>query len=50
MNHDIFVWIMIVIAIGAGVWCWWYETIGPKEENVHRENRLDDNSDKEKEQ
>ena len=25
MFNDIFVGVMIVIALGAGVWCWWFE-------------------------
>ena len=30
MFNDIFVGVMIVIALGAGVWCWWFENFGPE--------------------
>lgn len=38
MFNDIFVGVMIVVALGAGIWCWWYENIGPKEEKMEEEN------------
>lgn len=25
MFNDIFVGVMIIIAMGAGIWCWWFE-------------------------
>lgn len=31
MNNDIFVGVMIVIALGAGVWCWWFENHKPED-------------------
>lgn len=31
MFHDIFVGVMIVMALGAGIWCWWYENFEPKD-------------------
>ena len=31
MFHDIFVGIMMVVALGAGVWCWWFENFSPGE-------------------
>lgn len=34
MISDIFVGVMIVVAIGAGIWCWWFENIGPKQEDA----------------
>ena len=38
MFNDIFVGVMIVVAFAAGVWCWWFENIGPKEEKSNKEN------------
>ena len=37
MFNDIFVGVMIVVAFAAGVWCWWFENIGPKE-NTEEKN------------
>lgn len=34
MFNDIFVGVMIVVALGAGIWCWWFENIGPKEKKT----------------
>lgn len=31
MFNDIFVGMMIVVALGAGIWCWWFENFEPKE-------------------
>ena len=38
MFNDIFVGVMIVVALGAGVWCWWFENIGPKEKKTEEKN------------
>lgn len=38
MLNDIFVGFMIVVALGAGVWCWWFENIGPKEMKTEEKN------------
>lgn len=38
MLNDIFVGVMIVVALGAGVWCWWFENIGPKEKTTEEKN------------
>ena len=37
MFNDIFVGVMIVVAFAAGVWCWWFENIGPKEKEEKEE-------------
>lgn len=34
MISNIFVGVMIVVAVGAGIWCWWFENIGPKEKDT----------------
>ena len=39
MFNDIFVGVMIVVALGAGVWCWWFENIEPKEKNTEDEGK-----------
>lgn len=39
MFNDIFVGVMIVVALGAGIWCWWFENIDPKEQKKSDKNR-----------
>lgn len=39
MYSDIFVGVMIVVALVAGVWCWWFENIGPKEPKNSEKNK-----------
>ncbi len=38
MFSDIFVGVMIAVALVAGIWCWWFENIGPKEKEEKEEN------------
>ncbi len=33
MFNDIFVGVMIVVALAAGVWCWWFENFEPKKKD-----------------
>lgn len=37
MLSDIFVGVMIVVALGAGIWCWWFENIGSKEKDTDKD-------------
>ena len=32
--QDFFVGVLIVIVAAAGIWCWWFENIGPKEKDT----------------
>ena len=41
MFHDIFVGVMIVIAIGAGIWCWWFENF-----DTDKKKKVDDKKEK----
>ncbi len=39
MFNDIFVGIMIVVALAAGVWCWWFENFEPKQKGEEKEEK-----------
>lgn len=38
MFNDIFVGVMIVVALGAGVWCWWFENFDDKKGKNSKED------------
>lgn len=39
MFNDIFVGVMIVVALGAGIWCWWFENYSSDEKMDKEEKR-----------
>lgn len=39
MFNDIFVGVMIVIALVAGVWCWWFENYSPEQKEDSKKQK-----------
>ncbi len=39
MFNDIFVGVMIIVALGAGVWCWWFENFDDSKQKKTREKK-----------
>lgn len=39
MMENIFVGLLIVIAIGAGIWVWWFENMGGKSEETNNQTQ-----------
>ena len=38
MMEEIFVGILVVLAIGAGVWVWWFENMAGKDDDQKAQN------------